>query len=171
MIKRIMREGGFLNTGRKEECEIVLYKLITGFENSITAVNYQPSLQMVICGDKKGTCYWRSVSSGCLVAVVSMSSLLQPILGETIKSLHFLQVHLLSDGNTILFGQYKLHHKLHYIILKLRYGSVLAHRVFAEETLLPMISIHENKSCVLLCHEKGFYNCSLNDFSVFMNDL
>lgn len=165
-IEKVLKEGGFLNTGKKEECEISLYKLITGFENSITTVDYEPSLQLLVCGDRKGTCYWRSVSSGCLVASISMNSLLFPLIKESIKSFQFIKQKILSDGNTIIFAQYKLHHKIQYIVVKTRYSTIISHRIFSQEQLLSDIFIDETMDAFVVCHEEGFYCCSLSNFEV-----
>ena len=165
-IQKVLREGGFLSTGKKEECEIELFKLITGFENSIAAVDYEPTLQLLACGDRKGTCYWRSVDSGCLVSSAVMPSLILPLVKETVKSFQFLKIQILTDGNTVVFAQYKLHHKIQYILLKLRYSAVLEYRVFADETLLSDFFIDENLNSLVLCHQEGFYCCSLGDFTV-----
>lgn len=165
-INTVLKEGGFLGTGKKEECDIQLVKLITGFENAITCVDYDPTLQILVCGDRKGNCYWRSVSSGCLIAVSSMSSLILPLVKESVKSIQFLKMRILSNNDTVVLLQFKIHHSIQFILLRLRYSMILAYKCFSEEILLPDFFVDENRSIVLLCHQNGFYCCSLSDFNV-----
>lgn len=165
-VGHVVKEGGFLSAGKKEESTVELTKLLTGYESSITAVAYEPSLQMVVCGDRKGTCYWRSVASGCLVALTSIPSVILPLVKESVKSFQFLKMHILSDNNTLILAKYRVHHKIQFILLKLRYDKELAHRIFVDEQLLSDFIVDETRNCLIVCHSNGFYCCSLDSFEV-----